>query len=316
MEFALDLKSQILVFPKGTSITSKAPGGKPGMTFNVDHGFVGLNGLNTQMISDGINDKGVYFGALYLPGFTKYQEVPVGKENLAVTPIDVGMYLLGTSGSVAEAKENIKRILVWPEVTAPVNILFPLHFSVQDKTGAAAVFEYVNGQLNIYDNELGVVTNSPPFDWHLINLRNYVNLSPDNALGKNLSGTRIVQIGEGSGMLGLPGDPTPPSRFVRAVAITQCAFKADDEVGATKDMMHVMNNFDLVKGVSRGLENGDVTSDYTQWTTIADLTNLNFLVRMWEKPEYVQISFKDLDFNTPGVRTIDPNTPDWFKKLV
>lgn len=316
MEFALELESKLLVFPRNMNFASRAPGGEPGVSYKSEFGFVGVNGLGVPMVSDGMNEKGLYFGALYLPGFTKYQEVPAGKEIMALAPIDVGMFLLATSGTVSEAIENIKRVLVWAEVTDKVNITFPLHFSVQDKSGAAAVFEYIEGNLNIHENKLGVLTNSPPFDWHLINLRNFVNLSPDNALGKHLSeGVDVTQIGEGSGMLGLPGDPTPPSRFVRAVALTQTAFPSTDSKEATLSAVHIINNFDLVKGLSRSDEKGQVASDYTQWSTIADLSGLNFYIRMQALPMFAGISLKEMDFGGSEIRTIDPNTSDWFRAL-
>ena len=78
------------------------------------------------------------------------------------------------------------------------------------------VIEYVNGAAHVYDNPIGVFTNSPAFDWHITNLRNYVNLSPINVAPVKLSGKTLKGLGQGSGLLGLPGDYTPPSRFVRA----------------------------------------------------------------------------------------------------
>ena len=86
--------------------------------------------------------------------------------------------------------------------------------------------EYVGGRLHLYNNPLGVITNSPPFDWHLNNLRNYVNLSANNVPQLKLKGINIYPTGQGSGMMGLPGDVTPPSRLVRAVAFTQAALPA------------------------------------------------------------------------------------------
>ncbi len=74
-----------------------------------------------------------------------------------------------------------------------------------------------DGTLKVYDNPIGVITNSPPFDWHIANLHNYINLTAFNAPPLKLAGVEFSQFGQGSGLLGLPGDGTPPSRFVRAV---------------------------------------------------------------------------------------------------
>ena len=96
--------------------------------------------------------------------------------------------------------------------------------SCTDASGKSIVIEYVGGKLNVFDDPLGVVTNSPSFDWHMANLRNYVNFSMTNVPPVKLGSVKLEPFGQGSGMLGLPGDFTPPSRFVRAVAFSQSVF--------------------------------------------------------------------------------------------
>lgn len=83
------------------------------------------------------------------------------------------------------------------------------------------VAEYVAGKLSIHQNPVGSLTNSPPFDWQQINLGNYVNLSPVNVPAKKLGTLEVVNYGQGSGFIGMPGDLTPPSRFVRASLFSQ-----------------------------------------------------------------------------------------------
>ena len=90
--------------------------------------------------------------------------------------------------------------------------------ALMSRTGAAAVVEWVEGVRNVHENHIGVATNSPPFDWHMINLRNYVNQTAMDVPTLSLSGETVAPLGQGTGMLGLPGDFTPPSRFVRAAA--------------------------------------------------------------------------------------------------
>ena len=70
--------------------------------------------------------------------------------------------------------------------------------------------------MNVYESKVGVLTNSPEYPWHLVNLRNYVNLRPEPAASVELGGEKLTPVGSGSGLLGIPGDYTPPSRFVRA----------------------------------------------------------------------------------------------------
>jgi choloylglycine hydrolase len=122
---------------------------------------------------------------------------------------------------------------------------FPGHFVVHDSTGASVVIEPVDKTLKIYDNPLGVMANSPTFDWHVTNLRNYVNLTTTNVPPIEMSGIKLSQFGQGSGMRGIPGDFTPPSRFVRAVAFSQSAEKLATAEETVPQVFHIMNAFDI-----------------------------------------------------------------------
>ena len=130
-----------------------------------------------------------------------------------------------------------------------------MHFVVHDASGAAVVIEPLGKTLKIYDNPIGVVTNSPTFDWHMTNLRNYVNLTVDNVPPLNLGGIKLAQFGQGSGLRGLPGDFTPPSRFVRAVAFSQSALPSDTAPQAVLEAFHILNNFDIPYGAVRDTQN-------------------------------------------------------------
>src|SRR6204780_5663097 len=88
----------------------------------------------------------------------------------------------------------------------------PLHHVVSDATGASIVLEYMDGQLSMTDNKVGAMTNSPGYDWHLLNLRNYANLSPQATRARSIDGVSLAPFGAGSGVLGLPGAITAASR--------------------------------------------------------------------------------------------------------
>ena len=87
---------------------------------------------------------------------------------------------------------------------------------VTDTQGKSIVIEFIEGEMKIFENPLGIITNAPTFDWHMTNLRNYVNLSAVTIPNKKIEDLDFAALGAGSGMIGLPGDFTPPSRFVRA----------------------------------------------------------------------------------------------------
>ena len=100
-----------------------------------------------------------------------------------------------------------------------------VHWRIGDSTGKQAVLEIVDGIPHFYDNPVGILTNSPGFGWQLTNLSNYINLFPGGVAPNALSNLTLTAFGAGSGFLGLPGDVTPPSRFVRIVFYKATAYR-------------------------------------------------------------------------------------------
>lgn len=316
MEFGVDLQSKITVFPRGFKFQAQGPDGKPGLSWEGKYGFVGMDVLGMPVVSDGMNEKGLYVGDLYLPGFAKYQQVPVGQESKAISQLDAAGYLLSSCANVSEAKEAIGNVFLFGLYADPIKSVPPLHFAVHDAQGQSAVFEYTDGTLSIHDNPIGVLTNSPYFDWHMINLRNYVNLSANNIGELELDGLDALPIGQGSGMLGLPGDATPPSRFVRAVAFTQSAVKAENAEEATKNAFHIINNFDIPKGFARETKDGQTFYDYTSWLTIADLAQKIYYYRGYDNFKFYGVDLTKLDFSGSEIKRLDTSDATWFTQAL
>jgi choloylglycine hydrolase len=315
MEFGIDLQSKVTVFPRGYKFQGTGPNNKPGLAWEGKYGIVGMDAFGLPVVSDGINEVGLYVGDLYLPGFAKYQDVPAGEENKAITQLDVAGYLLSSCQNVAEAKEAIQKVFVWPFSAEQIKSVPPLHFPVHDTEGNSAVFEYIDGKLNIHDNPLGVLTNSPDFNWHMLNLRNYVNLSANNVPDLKLDGDDIPPLGQGSGMLGLPGDATPPSRFIRAVALTQSAVKSQNAEDATKTAFHIVNNFDIPKGFARQELNGQTFYDYTSWLTVSDLKQKIYYYRGYDNFKFYGVHLDKVDFGGTELKTIDTSDSSWATEV-
>ena len=105
-----------------------------------------------------------------------------------------------------------------------------VHFFIQDKSGKSIAIEPVDGTLKLTDAPLGVMTNAPTYDWHMTNLNNYINLSVKD-IDPRSSAATLTALGSGAGLQGLPGDFTPPSRFVRAAMFSQAATPNADRRG-------------------------------------------------------------------------------------
>ena len=290
LEFGVDLHSNVLIVPAGTTLTGTLPGGAKGISYTTKHGFAGANAEGLTAIVDGLNDQGLYVGLFYFPDYASYPDFIKDNAARAMAPYEYGNWLLGNFANVDEVKANFDKVVLAPVVLDAIKQVPPVHFVVQDRSGKAVVIEPLNKSLKIYDNPLGVLTNSPSFDWHMTNLRNYVNLSATNVPPLNLGGVTLAQFGQGSGLRGLPGDFTPPSRFVRAVAFSQSAIQSSTASEAALQAFHILNNFDIPYGAVRDKQGGEMHAEYTTWTSASDLKNLRWYFRT---------------FNDQSIRSVD-----------
>jgi choloylglycine hydrolase len=282
LEFGVDLHSNVLVVPAGTALTGSLPDGGKGISYTTKHGFAGANAEGLTAIVDGINDQGLYVGLFYFPDYATYADATKENASRAMAPHEYANWLLGNFANVDEVKANFDKVVLVPVVIDAIKAAPPVHFVVQDRSGKAVVIEPVNKSLKIYDNPLGVLTNSPTFDWHMTNLRNYINLTVTNVPPLDLGGVTLAQFGQGSGLRGLPGDFTPPSRFVRAVAFSQSAVQSDTAPQAALQAFHILNNFDIPYGAVRDKQGGEMIAEYTTWTSVSDLKNLRWYFKTFD----------------------------------
>lgn len=302
LEFAVDLKSSLCTSNRGRVFTSKAPDGKPGLDWKAKYGYVFLNGMGVDAVVDGMNEKGLSFEALYFPGFAQYQFVPVGQQKQALPYMSLGDWVLGNFQTVAEVRDALKRVYVFEQQLPQTGTtIFPLHFSITDATGKSIVVEYVNGKLTVYDS-MGVMTNSPEYDWHTANLANYAHLRPENPSDVIVSGMTYAANGQGFGMIGLPGDISPPSRFVKTatlVAVSLPVNTADDVVNLAE---HIMNNVDIPLGLAREPAKGNPTNETTEWVVFKDLTHKTFYYRTYADLTLRAVSLDKIDFSETAPR--------------
>jgi choloylglycine hydrolase len=323
MEFGFPFNSKLLVIPRGTEYTGTAPNGKSGLTWQAKYGVVGLNvHIARTVVADGMNEKGLVVGMLYLPGYSQYLPPDDTKTAQTIGSWEAVTYLLATCADVEESVTALtKSVYVAQQEFPPFQQILPVHYWIGDATGKVVIAEYVSGKLNIHQNPLGSLTNSPPFDWHQINLSNFVNLSPVNVPSKKLGSLEVVNFGQGSGFIGLPGDLTPPSRFVRASLFSQWATPGKTAPETVNLGFHILNTFDIFDGAIKSdtasqTENtksflkstGEsqlVSTDTTEWIVAHDRTNLKTYVRTYGGLKIQAVDLKQAGFDRPGLRTID-----------
>ena len=325
MEFGMELNSAVMVVPRGFRFTSPAPGGRQGLSWQSKYGFVGMNAKGIDVASDGLNEAGLSVHLLLLPGYAKYQEVGPQDSARALAHIGVGNWILSNFATVEEVKKAIENVIVFRYEPPEIGFL-PLHYAVHDGK-SAVVIEYVNGQRHVYDNPIGVLTNSPPFDWQLTNLRNYVNLTNLNVDSLKLGNYTLEPIGQGTGLLGIPGDYTPPHRFVRATALAYAAVPTATAAEGANLAFHILNNVDIPLGAVAGKASAPAAKspsgspparmsgldyDLTQWVTVSDLTNKVYYFRTYKNLAIRKVELKKLAFTGKAIQHIGIETGEQF----
>jgi choloylglycine hydrolase len=317
LEFAIDLHSDVIMVPRGHAQMGTTPDGKEGLRWKSKYAAVGANGLGMPVLFDGVNEKGLSAGLFYFPTSAGYMPYAAGDAGKTIAPWELGSWMLENFASVEEVKANLGKIVVPEVVYGGWGFAPEVHFIASDATGKSIVIEFVGGKLNVYDDPLGVITNSPAFDWQMTNLRNYVNFSMTNVPPVTLGSVKLLSTGQGSGMLGLPGDFTPPSRFVRAVAFSQSVFPGKTGDDAVLEAFHVLNQFDIPKGAARDEkdEHGNVSADYTLWTAASDMKAKRFYFRTYDSSQIRMVELMKMNLDGKDIVTISMKGDEVVKSL-
>jgi choloylglycine hydrolase len=272
---AFDLNSRVAIVPRGFGFSGHTPDGQNGKHWKGKVGFVAIDMLEKNAFCDGMNEKGLAVGLFYHPGFASYIEYDKSLADSTISAVDVVPYILGNFATVQEAAEGMKTVRVVGVVEPALGIPVAAHWMVVDRTGKSIVIEFLDGELRIFDNSLGVITNAPEYSWHTTNLRNYLNLSPVALPALKLENMDFRPLGAGTGMIGLPGDFTPPSRFVRAVAWTQTARPTETSKETIYEVFRILDNFNLPLGSAEGSNQAkkmlEGMRNSTIWTSAWDL---------------------------------------------
>ena len=232
------------------------------------------------------------------------QDVPEDKCATAVSSLEFTLWLLGNFGTVKELREAMEK-KTFPMVFAgkllPTWLLdfsFDEHYSVTDKTGEGIVIEFTDQGRMVHENTVGAATNALPYDFHMLNLRNYVHLSKYAHEPLILGESQFKPTGEGSGLLGMPGDYTPTSRLVRVATLMNFCDPVKTSKEAVNLAFHLLNAVDIPKGViSHHKHEG--FADYTSWAVAKDLANNALYFRNYED---MTIRVVYLDQVQPGTK--------------
>ncbi len=218
------------------------------------YAFVGMAHIaeNYPLYYDAVNEKGLCIAGLNFVGNAYYRQKEKGKDNIA--PWELIPWVLGQCKSVKEAKELLARLSLWEEPFGEGLPLAQLHYIISDENSSVTVESVKNG-IFVYNNPVGVLTNNPPFPVQMFNLNNYMGLSantPENRFSQKLP---LNVYSRGMGALGLPGDLSSMSRFVRVAFTKMNSLSDSDEKSSVSQFFHILGCVDQQRGCCR-LPNG------------------------------------------------------------
>lgn len=212
--------------------------------------FLGVAHLEKgyPLFYDGINEHGVFIAALNFPGNAVY--FPAEKDGFCLAPFEVIPWVLGRCSTAKEAAEILKKAVIAEENFSSELPSSPLHWFLADRENCYAL-EPLSTGFSVLENPAEVLTNNPSLDFHLLNLSNFINISPREPENRFAEKLMIKPFSRGMGAIGLPGDLSSASRFIRAVFTKENSLCGESEEEAVTQFFHILSSVEQQKGCVR-----------------------------------------------------------------
>lgn len=295
------LNSSYVIVPRGHQHISFTPTGADGMSFQARYGYVGICTDQPQFVVEGMNETGLSAGLFFFPGYGRYVEYDPANKSNTLSDMQFVSWVLASFSSIDEMKEAFEKI----DLVSLDSRIGTVHWRISEPSGRMVVLECIDGRPVFYENRLGVLTNSPDFDWQMKNLNNYVNLYTGNVQPQKLNDeVTLKQFGAGAGFLGIPGDATPPSRFVRAALYQSATPQAGTGAETVMQCFQILECFNIPIGLEH--KKSDIPEGLpsaTQWTVASDQSALKFYYRTaWNATirciDMASVNFSKVKFQT------------------
>lgn len=249
---------------------------------------------------DAVNEAGLCMAALKFPGNAVYREAHEGVYNIA--SFELILWVLTQCKTLASARELLSKTNITSDNFSDDVKFTPLHFIVADGR-AAIVIESTADGVHIYENPFGVLTNNPPFCYHTAHVCDFMHLSPDYPQNTLCKDVHIEPYSGGMGAIGLPGDFSSSSRFVRAVFVKNHIHGISDEAHGVSTFFHVMNTVLVPKGCEKNREGKSV---FTLYTSCIDIKKRTYFFTTYDNRRIRAVSMTEgnMDGNTLVCREI------------
>lgn len=241
---------------------------------------------------DAGNEAGLAVAGLNFPGYAQFAEQPVrGRVNVAA--FEFPLYIVANCSTLSEVRAALQDVTIVAKAPDPKLGVADLHWLVGDATGSIVIECQADG-MHIYDNDLDVLTNQPPFPWHHENVRNYMTLSAAYPEPDTWTRDTLKPFSSGAGMVGFPGGCDPASRFVRAAYTNAHHPEEEGEKANVARLFRTLGGSAMPKGVGR---QGDGRFEYTLYTGGYSAATKTYYFNTYEDPAYQQASLADFDLD-------------------
>ncbi len=236
------------------------------------------------------NEKGLSMAGLNFPGNAVYCNFTEGKDNVA--PFEFIPWVLAQCACIEEVKRLLGRINLINSSFSDRLALTPLHWMISDNKGSIAV-EALKIGLTINDNPFEVLTNNPPFDFHKTNASNYMGLGIGRASSRFKASIPMKNYSLGMGALGLPGDFSSASRFIRALFVKENSISEHDEKSNVNQFFHILNSVAMPKGCVLAKDG----FEYTRYSSCCNTDKGIYYYTTYNNLEVTSIDMHSVDLN-------------------
>lgn len=288
MDFSHDINPQLYVVPNSYVWYNSLNNRQMKDTYR----FIGLGQELDGMFGlfDGVNEKGFVAAALYFAGYAQYDTGCTDKARQSISSIDFLHYILGSCSSVKELPYLLQDISIVGVPDPVTNTVAPLHWITTDRSGACVIVEPTSRGLEIIDNPIGVMANSPDFYWQMINLKNYMQTSPTQTEEISWDNIKLTPFGQAGGTITLPGGFTSPERFVRVAYLKTHIPKPKDSREGVTSCFRIMESVSIPKGA---VITNRKTYDYTKYTAFINTNTCEYFYKSYDDLDVFQGSLQE-----------------------
>lgn len=277
MDFSYDIDPHIYIVPSGYEWNNVLNMRKIRNRYR----FIGIGQELEGLLGffDGVNEMGFAAAALYFAGYARYNTGPGNGQEESIASFEFLHYLLGNCANTEELKRLLNQVKITGLEDPVTRTVAPLHWIAADRGGNCVVIEQTDRGLEVFDNPIGVLANSPDFKWHMTNLRNYMEASPVQTEEAFWGDYRLTPFGQAGGTQILPGGYTSPARFVRTSYLKSFLPVPESRNEAVVSCFHIMESVTVPKGAVITSRN---EYDYTRYTAFINTATCEYFFKTYD----------------------------------